>query len=70
MTAEQLARLTLEVWRPSGDRTTERRDALLHAYAETYYGPSAQWGEDVRSLVDCARLITRQCTRIDELVYA
>lgn len=70
MTAQHLAALTLEVWRASGARTEQRRDLLLMAYAETYYGAPLRWSEDIRALVDAARLITRQRTRIDELQYA
>lgn len=69
MSAQHIAQLTLEVWRASGARTEQRRDSLLERYAETYYGPSSQWNHAIRSEVDTARLLTRQRTRIDELLY-
>ncbi len=68
-TPQHLAALTMEVWRSSGERTERRRELILMAYAETYFGVHLRWSEDVRSLVDAARLLTRQRTRIDELQY-
>ena len=69
MTAQQLSNLTMEVWRAYGARTEQRRELLLMTYAETYFGVHLRWPEEIRSLVDAARLLTRQRTRIDELQY-
>lgn len=70
MNAHHLAALTLEVWRASGPRTEQRRDSLLTAYAESYYGPMAQWGQYASEEYASAGLMLRRNTRIDELVYA
>ena len=69
MTATLLATLALEVWRASGPRTEQRRDALLISYAESYFGPVTGWQEPIKDLVADARLMLRQRTRIDELHY-
>ncbi len=69
ITAQQLAALTLEVWRAAGHRTEERRDILLNAYAVSYFGIPQSWGRDTHELVEAAKLLLRQRTRIDELRY-
>ena len=69
LTATLLATLALEVWRASGPRTEQRRDALLISYAESYFGPVTGWQEPIKDLVADARLMLRQRTRIDELHY-
>jgi hypothetical protein len=70
MSSLHLAQLTLEAWRASGARTEQRRETLLNFYAGTYYGSPDRWNEDVRSMVESARLLMRQRTRIDEIQYA
>lgn len=70
MTAQQLANLTLDVWRASGARSERRRHLLLYTYAESYFGPSIRWNEPTRELVTHAEQCCRQRTRIDELTYA
>jgi len=69
ITSDQLARLTLEVWRASGPRTEARRQSILVSYAESYFGTSDRWSVDVKGIVDAAALRCRQNTRIDELQY-
>ncbi len=69
MNAQQLAALTLEVWRASGARTEERRTALLHDYARSYYGIDWVLTPAIAELVAAAHLVLRQRTRIDELQY-
>ena len=69
MTEMHLAALTLETWRASGARTTERRDYLLLSYAESYYGDMRKWSAEISAFVDSARQILRRSTRIDELTY-
>ena len=69
MNASHLAQLTLEVWRASGARTEERRTALLHDYARSYYGPDWSATPAIAELVAEAHQLLRRCTRIDELQY-
>jgi hypothetical protein len=69
MTANHIAKLTLETWRSSGERTEQRRDALCQHYAESYFGSAATWTEPVVALVSEAHTILRRSTRIDELKY-
>ena len=69
MNASHLAQLTLEVWRASGARTEERRTALLHDYARSYYGADWALVPAIAELVAEAHQLLRRSTRIDELQY-
>ena len=65
-----LARLALETWRASGPRTTERRDALVQFFAQSYFGASATWPEPIRDLVHDAQTQVIRDTRTWEVPAA
>ena len=63
MNAQHLVDLTLETWKASGPRTHERRQALLHFYAESYSGPSQKWNRCMAELFDEALELMRRQTQ-------
>ncbi len=58
-----LARLAVEVYRSSGERTPERLQHLVRTYAQTYFGPSAQWPTAIMELVADAQMQAAQIVR-------
>lgn len=62
--ANALAKLAIEVWRSSGERTIERLHHLVRLYATTHFGPASSWPTAILDLVaqahiDADRLVPR-----------